>query len=156
MKRCTVIGHNVLSAVLGSPMAIAEHEHMLSDQQIIELHVRFLTNGFQHIQVPSVKEGRELIAKLLTSLDYYHTISCLTEDDQQLSTETLDLLTYLVESRYLPNKLEDFFLEQTDFDFLWIELTPSLLTEPWLEEFKSLLIEHNVHTKMPIMCISYP
>ncbi len=156
MKRCTITAHNVLSAVLESPMAIStENERALSDQQIIELHVRFLTNGFQHIQVPNVDEGRELMAKLLQSLDYYHMVACLTESEMPLSTTTHDLLTHLIEGRYLPNGLEQFFLEYNELDFLWIELTPNLLAQPWLEQFKSLLIDHNLHMKMPIMCISY-
>lgn len=156
MKRCTSIEHNVLSAVLESPMAVTTgQEHTLSDQQIIELHVRFLTNGFQHIQVPSVQEGRELMSRLLQSLDYYHMISCLTESDIQLPADVHDLFTCLVENRYLPNKLDQFFLEYTDFDFIWLELTPNLLAQSWLEEFKSLLMDHHLHAKMPIMCISY-
>ena len=156
MKRCTISEHNTLSTVLQTPMAIdTGHEHTLSDQQIIELHIRFLTNGFQHIQVPSIQDGRELIKTLLKSLDYYHSIACLTESDKQLSSDIHDLLTYLVECRFLPKNLEQFFLEQIEFDFLWIELTPSLLAESWFEEFKSLIITHHIHTKMPIMCISY-
>lgn len=156
MKRCISTERNVLSAVLEPAMAITRgHEHTLSDQQIIELHIRFLTNGFQHIQVPNVQEGRELMKTLLTSLDYYHTVSCLTESDLQLPMDTHDILTHLIEGRYLPNNLEQFFLEYDDFDFMWLELTPNLLAQPWLDEFKSLLMDHKIHTKMPIMCISY-
>jgi hypothetical protein len=148
--------HNVLSAVLESPMAITSgHEHTLSDQEIIELHVRFLTNGFQHIQVPNVEEGRVLMGKLLKSLDYYHTISCLTESDIPLFADVQDLFTYLIEGRYLPHNLEQFFLDYNDFDFLWLELSPNLLDQPWLEEFKSLLMANHIHMRMPIMCISY-
>jgi|GEM_PF-3375829 hypothetical protein len=156
MKRCTALAQNALSAVLEPPMAIATgHEHALSDQQIIDLHVRFLTHGFQHIQVPSIKEGRELMQTLLSSLDYYHAVACLTSSDIQLPNDAKDLFSILVEGRYVPNNLEPFFLEYGDFDFLWLELMPHLLVQPWLEEFKALLIDHNMHIKMPIMCISY-
>lgn len=156
MKRFHEIGKNALSAVLEPPMAITTgHEHALSDQQIIDLHMRFLTNGFQHIQVPTIKEGRELMQTLLSSLDYYHAVACLTGSDMQLPDGTQDLFSLLVEGRYVPNNLERFFLEQEEFDFLWLELTPCLLTQPWLEKFKALLIDHNMHLKMPIMCISY-
>jgi len=156
MKRCSIMAQNVLSAVLEPPMAITTgHEHTLSDQQIIELHIRFLTNGFQHIQVPTIQEGRELMNTLLTSLDYYHAIACLTESDLPLPPNTRDLFSDLVEGRYLPNNLEQFFLECEDIDFQWLELTPHLLVQPWIEDFKYLLIDHNMHLKMPIMCISY-
>lgn len=156
MKRCTATAQNVLSAVLESPMAITTgYEHALSDQQIIELHIRFLTNGFQHIQVPTVNEGRELMNMLLASLDYYHTVSCLTESDIQLSADIHDVLTHLIEGRYVPNNLDQFFLDNGDFDFMWLELTPNLLAQPWLEEFKALMIDHKLHMQMPIMCISY-
>jgi hypothetical protein len=156
MKRCTALAQNALSAVLEPPMAITTgHEHALSDQQIIDLHMRFLTNGFQHIQVPTIKEGRELMQTLLSSLDYYHAVACLTGSDMQLPDGTQDLFSLLVEGRYVPNNLEPFFLEQDEFDFLWLELTPCLLIQPWLEEFKALSIDHKMHLKMPIMCISY-
>lgn len=156
MKRCHEMGQNALSAVLEPPMAIdTVHEHALSDQQIIDLHMRFLTNGFQHIQVPTIKEGRELIQTLLSSLDYYHAVACLTTSDLELPANAQDLFSDLVEGRYVPNNLEQFFLEHDDFDFLWLELTPCLLMQPWIDEFKSLLIDHHLHMRMPIMCISY-
>lgn len=153
MKCC--ITSNALSAVLDAPMAITTGQHALSDQQIIELHIRFLTNGFQHIQVPTVKEGRALMNTLLTSLDYYHSVACLTESDLLLPANSVDLFSYLIEGRYIPHNLEQFFLEYDDFDFLWIELTPNLLAQPWLEAFKSLLMAHKMQLKMPIICISY-
>ena len=154
MKRCTEKTQNALSAVLEPPMAITTgQEHVLSDQQIIDLHIRFLMHGFQHIQVPTIKEGRELMNTLLSSLDYYHSVACLTGSDMQLSPDTQDLFSYLVEGRYIPHNLEQFFLDYSDFDFLWFELTPNLLAQSWLEEFKTLLITHKMHMRMPIMCI---
>lgn len=156
MKRSIDVGQSALSTVLEPPMAIATvDDHALSEQQIIDLHMRFLTHGFQHIQVPSVKDGRELMQTLLSSLDYYHSVACLTGSDIQLPENAQDLFSTLVEGRYVPNNLEQFFLDYNDFDFLWIELTPSLLIQPWLDQFKSLLIDHYMHTKMPIMCLSY-
>lgn len=156
MKRSIELAQNALSAVLEPPMAITTgHEHALSDQQIIDLHMRFLTHGFQHIQVPTIKEGRELMETLLSSLDYYHAVACLTGSDMQLPDNTQDLFSILVEGRYVPNNLAQFFLENNEFDFLWLELTPCLLIQPWLEDFKALLIDHKMHLKMPIMCISY-
>jgi len=92
---------------------------------------------------------------LLSSLDYYHAVACLTGSDMELPAEAQDLFSYLVERRYIPNNLEQFFLEHDEFDFLWLELTPCLLIQPWLNEFRALLIDHNMHIKMPIMCISY-
>ena len=156
MKTHNVMTHNVLSAVLEPPMAITSvQEHALSDQQIIDLHARFLTNGFQHIQVPTVKEGRELMKTLLSSLDYYHAVACLTSNDIQLPDGIQDLFSILIEARYVPNNIEQFFLEYNEFDFLWFELTPCLLSQSWLDEFKALLIDHHMHIKMPIMCISF-
>lgn len=156
MKRCYEIEQSTLSAVLEPPMAIdAVHEHALTDQQIIDLHMRFLTNGFQHIQVPSIKEGRELIQTLLSSLDYYRAVACLTTSDIELPAHAQDIFSNLVEGRYVPNNLEQFFLDYDQFDFLWMELTPCLLNQPWLENFKSLFIDNHMHVKMPIICISY-
>lgn len=156
MKRCYQMEQSALSAVLEPPMAInAVHEHALTDQQIIDLHMRFLTNGFQHIQVPTIKEGRDLIETLLSSLDYYHAVACLTASDLELPANALDIFSQLVEGRYVPNNLEQFFLDHDEFDFLWLELTPSLLNQPWIDTFKSLFIDNHMHVKMPIMCISY-
>lgn len=156
MKRCTTAAQNALSAALGAPFAVpSTRQRALSEQHIIELHVRFLTHGFQHIQVPSIKEGRELMATLLGSLDYYHAVACLTQHDEPLPNGTQDMLTQLVEQRYLPNNLEQFFMDGSDFDFLWIELTPDLIAQPWFDEFKSLIIDHRIDRHMPIVCLSY-
>lgn len=152
MKRWTAIVQHKLAAALDAPLTITGQ---LSDQQIIDLHNCFLTIGFQHIQVSNEHEGRKLMGTLLASLDYYQNVACLTDSDIQLYPSIYDISTYLIEARYVPKNLESFFFEQHEFDFMWIELTPSLIAQSWFEEFKVLLVSHNLHIAMPIVCLSY-
>jgi hypothetical protein len=51
--------------------------------------------------------------------------------------------------------LDDFFLEQFEVDFLWIETTNTLIEQPWFYTFERKLCDFNIESKTPIIFLVY-
>jgi hypothetical protein len=151
MKRLSLSGHNCSES-------FTFHTSFLADDQIIDLHKAMLTNGFHHMHVSSIQEGRAILHLLLDALDYYHDIACLSMNTLPLKPAIFDLHYYLQQGGYLDQKykddLEDFFLQRFDHDFLWIELTEELINKPWFCYFEQKLIDLRIQERIPIMVVS--
>jgi hypothetical protein len=130
----------------------------LSEQTILELQEKFLSNGFQYIKVKSIPEGRALIDTFLKTLTMYHDVACLTKSQIPLQSAT-DIYSLLEGGGYLSpfeqHYLEEFFIEHFYFDFMWIEATLEVLTSSWFESVKKILINSAIDQHIPILICVY-
>lgn len=126
------------------------------EQEIIDLHNMFLTNGVHYISVVDLKQGRELVQTFLTSLHCYTSIACLTLSHEQLADDVCDVYAELA-TEYSPiingDIIEQYLLDRFYFDFLWIEASPQLLNTAWYPEFEDKLTSINLDCILPIIVI---
>ncbi len=130
----------------------------LSEQAILEVQEKFLSNGFQYLKVKSIKEGRSIIDTFLKTLTLYHDIACLTTSKEPLSNAT-DIYGILEGGGYLSSfeqyYLEEYFIENFYFDFMWIEASIDVLISPWFEDVKKILINTAIDQHIPILICVY-
>lgn len=130
-----------------------------SDKDILEIQEKFLCNGFQYLKGQNIGQGRKIIYTFLASLGTYHNVACLTLDSQPLNEGITDLYAELCGGGYLhsfePYYLEEYFIEQFYFDFIWIEATRSLLMSAWFEEVKEKMLQIAIDEQIPILVFVY-
>lgn len=129
----------------------------LTEEDILELHDLFLTNGIHHIKVDDLAAGRSLMHTLLTSLNCYHAMAVLTLEPLSIEPSTCDVYQELVRSNFLSDAqaIDTFFLEQFYFDFMWIEMSQDLAASEWFAEFEQKMIEYKLETHLPIVVVTY-
>lgn len=131
----------------------------LTPEDILYLQELFLTNGFHHIRVPTVNDGRFLMYKLLHSMHFFNDIACLTcIDEPIISLDVCDLLNDLrihCKGEESINAIEEYFLEVFFTDFMWIELNEALLNDPMVQH--AIYIMHAIEFahKIPVIAMSY-
>ena len=129
----------------------------LSEHDILDLQDKFLNNGFHYIAVSSVSFGRLLISRFLRSLNCYHENAILTISNPIGNNTIIDLYYELLQGGYLSgNKdLDDFFIDQFYYDFIWIEACHELVDQKWFSEFFSKLLSFKIDRHIPVLVISY-
>lgn len=130
----------------------------LTEDDILVLQEGFLVNGFHHVQVSDVKNGREFIKAFLRSLDCYHNVACLTIDSLSDERGVTDLYRELCEyarEKTVKGCLDEFFVEQFYYDFLWIECSDRLAQEFELEAFIQKLLHLKLTNTLPITLLHY-
>lgn len=133
----------------------------LSERDILELQDIFLINGIHRVVSYDLFTGRTLVDIFLEAMpQHHHEKACLTLEGLTLDSSVLDLYTLLQLSIGEPQAdpaeyLEEFFAEQLYADFLWIEETATLRTQPWYPVFLELLSATRLDHHMPILIFSY-
>ncbi len=117
-----------------------------SETDILYLHDRFLSNGFQYITAKDIAAGRSIIDTCLTSLNYYQDIACLS---------VINVYEELLWKGLSTCNIEEYLLDQFYSDFMWIELTSILATEVWFTKFEQLIIDLHIDQHMPIVILAY-
>lgn len=151
MKRLEIVQSRSSAAMI----ATALFKEPLTESDILLLQDKFLTNGFQHIQLQNIETGRALIETFLDSMHLYNAVACLTLAHELLPAHVSDVYYELVTSRYIHNNLEQFILDEFYFDFLWIEATSDLLKSDWYQELEHFIIDYKIDQHIPIIVISY-
>jgi len=139
----------------------------LSEYDILDLQDKFLNNGFHYVNVSDLQFGRSLVFQFLKSLNYYHENAVLTIStpivDNSLNTINNiyinDIYYELVQGSYLDNlqhrDLDEFFIDQFYYDFLWIEVSHELIDTSWFFEFFNRLVRFKVDQHIPVLVMSY-
>jgi hypothetical protein len=130
----------------------------LTEQAILEIQEKFLSNGFQYIKAQSIKEGRSIISTFINTLNIYSDIACLSTSKEPLP-HGADIYGILEGGGYLSSFeqyfLEEFFIEYFYYDFMWIEATLDMLTSAWFEDVKKTLINTAIDQHIPILVCVY-
>lgn len=121
----------------------------LSEFDILRFHASFMSVGLHTIQTSDMHSARSTISALLTSLDYYCVIGWVTQEQGELPG-FFNLYNDIIAQGYDDN-LEDYLLDATQYDCLWIEESSSW---PWLIRFKQILQSLSFDVKIPIILVS--
>lgn len=138
----------------------AQHvKEPFSDTDILNLQDAFLCNGIHYIKVDDVVSGRAIVELFLQSLNYYKNTGCLTVNSGPLKNSVSDLYSELLLGGHLDTtvsyELEEFFLEQFYYEFIWIEATPQLIQSGWALAFFKQMTQFKLDHLIPILVISY-
>lgn len=142
------------SGTTAHDIAHKEGNSRLTETDILSLQDAFLTTGFHSIQCADQAEGRSLIEAFLASLPMHRSIACLTlENGLDLPNTVFDLYASLYNDGLTEQSIEEFFINDFYYDFMWIEISEPLLTAPWYEHFCSIMALYE--QQMPIIRIYY-
>lgn len=132
----------------------------LSEETILDVQNQFMTNGFHYIGMADRQSSRELVMTMLSCLNYYDSVACLTLGQEPLEPHVADIhLELLAWHCIMPtspsNALQEFFLDTFYYDFMWIEASEKLLQEPWFSRFEECIINLELDKKLPILVFYY-
>jgi len=129
-----------------------------SDTDILDLQDAFLKNGLHYIKVDDIGSGRALITLFLKSLNFYHNVAAVTMSSKPLGESVTDLYGELIIGGHLDAnaayKLEEFFLEEFYYDFVWVEATENFLKSSWAAEFFRQMEQFKLDQLIPILIVS--
>ncbi len=124
----------------------------LNDECILAVQDKLLSQGFQYLRVDSIQEGRQIIRLFLQSLSLYHAIGCLTlETAPQEAASIYDHLELCFWDKYL---MQEYFIN-FQFDFMWIEATEEMLSNPTFEQIRQAMIQSMIDRHMTILVLVY-
>jgi hypothetical protein len=128
----------------------------LSEYAILEFSDLFLRNGLHHLSVGNMQEGRALILSFLSTLPYYHAVGCLTLSSAPEKPFISDVLQDLMQGGIIHHEeaFTEYFIEQCDYDFLWIESSTQLMQTAWYHTFLQKLHECTMYERIPVMILS--
>ena len=124
----------------------------LNDECILAVQDKLLSQGFQYLKVNSVQEGRQIIGLFLQSLSLYQSVGCLTlEAPLQEIASIYDHLELCFWDKYL---MQEYFIN-FQFDFMWIEATEEMLSNPRFEQIRQAMIQSVIDQHMTILVLVY-
>ena len=119
----------------------------LNDECILAVQDKLLSPGFQYLKINSVQEGRQIIGLFLQSLSLYQSVGCLTlEIPPQDIPSIYDHLELCFWDKYL---MQEYFIN-FQFDFMWIEATEEMLSNPRFEQIRQAMIQSVIDQHMTI------
>ena len=125
----------------------------LSDCKIIQLQTIFMTPAIHRIYTHDIVSGRNLINTFLTSLRYYKNIGCLTILPISLDSNTLNMFPIIKSEQNLG--FDTFFVEFPYFDFVWIELSRTLLAQLTSSEINRICEFFTSYQSIPVVVLQY-
>ncbi len=130
-----------------------------TEAEILDLQDKFLSEGIHHVKVRDIAAGRNIINTFLDSLAAYHEIACLSVSNNGLESYITNIYHELLLHGYIERcqakNLEEFFIDQFYFDFLWIECSSKLMEQPWFADFQMNIHNFRLERQIPIFMISY-
>lgn len=155
VDRMSYKGHDALADASSLPLI----QFPFSESEILDLQDKFLSEGIHHIKVTDLASGRDLVDTFLDSLTAHREIACLTVSNTALESYITniyhELLLHGYIDRFESKNLEEFFVDQFYFDFLWIECTSKLMEQSWFADFQMNLLNLKLDRQIPILMISY-
>lgn len=121
-------------------------QQRISEKDIIDLHELLLTNGIHVITQVPYKKFRTVMITFLDSLNYYHNVSLFTRDTM-IEVPTGISVIHLDNAYHSKDYLYQFFLEDFDYDFIWIETPANFIV------VLDILVELKMDTVMPILLV---
>lgn len=148
------------SSIIVSSMQQRIFDHdFLTNNDILILQEKFLSNGFQYIKVKNLHSGRLIINRFIQSLRLYCDIAVVTNEDIEPKKNIYNIYNELLMRGYLnPFELsfmEEFFVEEFYFDFIWIEANQKLLKSSWYQHFEKKLIAFKFDQNIPIITLLF-
>jgi hypothetical protein len=129
----------------------------LTHSEVMTLHSMFMNPTYSSIQVTDVVSGRIIIQKILQSLNYYHIVGCLSVANykQHFITDIFQIIQKYAQVYGLQHAINHFFIEHTQLDFIWIELTEDLITQFGQSNIDYFIKIMTQHQAMPVIIVQY-
>jgi hypothetical protein len=136
---------------------------LLSENDIIILQNKFLTNGMHHIYVENVSAGRTIMKKILPLCHWYTTPVYIATPSATSDTSVTNIYDLLKQEGLLDTHntftseelLDDFLYTHLSIDFMWIELTPRLVLTQWFSVIYQKIVGLHSKAHMPIIMMEY-
>lgn len=153
MKHTDTIGLNS-RAVRSIEITSRQVNENLTEHEILSLQDAFLINGFHSMHVSDQATGRVIIESILQSLPMYSHNACLTTDNSiDLPANIIDIYTTLFNEGLHEQSIEEFFINEFYFDFVWIEMNDALCQASWFAHFSKILEAYG--QKTPIIRVFF-
>ncbi len=139
-----IVNQSSLAKIVTSPV---------QEKDILYLQNLFMTPGIHVLPVDNFGNGRALVQELLASLKWYRTIGYISTTNKGSLPHATNLLTRISEPVTTEN-LGDFFIEEFDYDFLWVEATNDLFDKPWMGLFEQQLLDLRINEMIPVILLT--
>jgi hypothetical protein len=116
----------------------------LAEKDILFLQDAFLKNETHNLIFSSFKNSRQITTSILESLSCHKNIAYMSEE--QFLEGGFDIVAYVKN-----NNLQDLFLDNFYFDFLYIERSFAIVNSPWFEQFENYLKSYSFDKTLPII-----
>lgn len=129
----------------------------LSEQNVLTLQDIFLTFGIHCIKTDNATAGRKIINTILGSLKYYKNVGAITDRiglDENVCDILIDIKKQGISTDDIIIDLENFFMIHACFDFIWVELSGSLLEQD-INSLKNIFNMYYVQERMPVIFMMY-
>jgi len=131
----------------------------LTESDILDLEDKFLINGFHYISVKSIRAGRSLVFRFLRSLNCYQDEAILSMSTPTINDSVADIYYELVRGGHVDAtsgyNLNEFFIGQFYYDFMWIEASEELVAAGWFTQFFEKMVNFKLNYHLPVLIISY-
>jgi len=159
LKGGHTMGYANSMCCVASEQRHSSHRHKVftapySENDILYLQELFMSNGIHHISVPDIAAGRNLIEMFLSSLNCFYDIAYFGSEPHT-HTSYFDVLAHLKLYEKNAADLDEFFINEFYFDFMWLEQTPHFSASPRFTNFMHKLAELKVDQHLPIIILSY-
>lgn len=142
---------------LESDRKIEKFNIPLTNFDFIKLHSMFMQLTSSRFETSDVIKGRIIIHKILNSLKYYHYVGCLSLV-RPIPSESIDIFQIIQKHAQvygLQHAINQFFIEYTQLDFVWIELTEGLIRQLGQSNIDYFIKIMTQHEAMPLIIIQY-
>ncbi len=129
----------------------------LTHSDMLNLHFMFMKPEQHVLHTRDIEMGRSIILQILNSLNYYQNIGSLTRSSIK-NKGTLDIFAMIQKHAQvygLKQAINQFFIENIQLDFVWIELTKELVVQMGqsnIDYFVSIMTQHQ---SMPVIIFHY-
>lgn len=129
----------------------------LTNFEVMTLHSIFMNPTYSNLLVSDISSGRIIIQKILKSLNYYHNIGNLsvTSYTQNFITNIFQIIQKNAQVHGLQYAINQFFIEYTQLDFIWIELTEDLVVQFGQSNVDYFIKIMTQHQAMPVIIVQY-
>src|SRR5579872_4534357 len=140
------------SGLIGYDSTAIIHEPFIVGN--VERIVRALSMpGIHHLRFVDLASSRLV---LNTHLRYSNKIvGHLFLPHPTLSSFHIDLYSLFSNYAYLPHNLDEFFIDYTHIELLWIEQSTALLATAWFPVLEKSMLDFNIQNIIPIIVASY-
>ncbi len=129
----------------------------LTNIEVMTLHSMFMNPTYSNLEVSDILSGRIIIQKILNSLNYYQSVGCLSilNYKQNFIIDIFQTIQNDAQVYGLRYAINQFFIENTQLDFIWIELTDDLITQFGQSNIDYFIKIMTQHQAMPVIIVHY-
>lgn len=157
MRRQT-ISHKSLSGIHPALSLTSNKvfDRQLTADDVVALCDMFLVPGVYSIMFKSLAAGRAVLDAFAVQLTCYHAIGYIDHVGQQhpRGMNLYELFAHHAQDDELRNAMQTFFLEQFNYDFIWIVYPKYQVSHTFVHIFLECAFENHVDAKVPIVFVT--